>query len=94
MNAPQIRPDSSTSEATALEPLYEVVLHNDDVNSMDHVVEALMRVFGHPVEIAVRIMLEAHYTGRAVAEVEGEAAARRHRDELQSLGLTATIHPL
>lgn len=94
MNAPQVRPETSTNDAAALEPLYEVVLHNDDVNTMEHVVKALMRVFGHPAEISVRIMLEAHYTGRAVAEVEGESAARRHRDQLQSLGLTATIHPL
>lgn len=94
MNTPQTTPVISSETSSAIERLYEVVLHNDDVNPMDHVVVSLMRVFGHTVEIAVRVMLEAHYRGQAVAEVEAETPARAHRDQLQSLGLIATIHPV
>jgi len=80
----QVRPDD----------LYQVVLHNDDHNTMEYVVLCLMRVFGHPRELAVKIMLEAHSLGRAVAEVEPETPARQHRDQLQSCGLTATIEKI
>ena len=71
--------------------MYQVVLHNDDENSMEHVVGCLMQVFGHSQELAVRIMLEAHHTGQAIAEVEAEDPARLHRDQLESFGLTATV---
>ncbi len=93
MSAPRTAetPVKETREAVRLEDMYQVVLHNDDVNSMEHVVLCLMRVFGHSQELAVRIMLEAHHTGQAVAEVEPEAPARLHRDQLESFGLAATV---
>ncbi len=94
MNVPETLPSVSSKAASALERLFEVVLHNDDVNSMEYVVECLRRVFGHTEELAVRVMLEAHYQGQAVAEVEAETPARKHRDQLQSLRLIATLHPL
>ena len=78
----------------ALEPMYQVVLHNDDVHSMDFVVDSLMRVFKHTEAVAVHIMLEAHQRGRAVAEVEEKERALAHRDQLQSLGLGATAEPM
>jgi ATP-dependent Clp protease adaptor protein ClpS len=71
--------------------LYEVLLFNDDVNSMDHVVESLMNVFAHTPHLAVKITMEAHRNGRAIAEVEERELAQLHKDQLQSLGLTATI---
>ncbi|MCE9614695.1 MAG: ATP-dependent Clp protease adaptor ClpS [Lentisphaerae bacterium] len=71
--------------------MYQVVLHNDDHNSMEFVVLCLMRVFGHTADLAAKIMLEAHDRGRAIAEVEAEAEAKVHRDQLQSFGLSATV---
>ncbi|MBT3192466.1 MAG: ATP-dependent Clp protease adaptor ClpS [Verrucomicrobia bacterium] len=71
--------------------LYEVILFNDDVNSMEHVIDSLVDVFGHPEELAVKIMIEAHRRGRAIAEVEARSLAQRHKDQLQSYGLTASI---
>ncbi|MCC6174561.1 MAG: ATP-dependent Clp protease adaptor ClpS [Chloroflexi bacterium] len=75
----------------ALEP-YKVILHNDDVNSMDHVVRSLVRsVPGLGLGKAVRIMLEAHNSGRAVVIVCPLEPAELYRDRLESCGLTATI---
>ena len=73
------------------EDLFQVVLHNDDWNTMDHVVRCLMRIFGHSEALAVKIMLEAHARGKAIAEVEAETEAKKHRDQLQSAGLIATV---
>jgi ATP-dependent Clp protease adapter protein ClpS len=85
------RPVVGTESTTQLEDMFQVVLYNDDVNTMDRVVQALMQVFGHNETLAVKIMLEAHERGRAVAEVEAETSAKTHRDQLQSYGLIATV---
>ena len=73
------------------EGLYEVILFNDDVNAFDHVIESLVQIFHHPLQLAVKIAVEAHRSGRAIAEVESRKAAQLHKDQLQSLGLTAEI---
>jgi ATP-dependent Clp protease adaptor protein ClpS len=81
------------TRSRALDP-YAVVLHNDDVNSMDHVVRALMRsVPGLGVGKSIKIMLEAHNHGRAVVIVCPLEPAELYRDRLQSYSLTATIEP-
>jgi ATP-dependent Clp protease adaptor protein ClpS len=72
-------------------PLYKVLLHNDDVNSMDHVVETLMRVFKFERAICERIMLEAHYNGVALCAVEPLEQAELHREQLVSSSLVSTI---
>ncbi|MBA2447897.1 MAG: ATP-dependent Clp protease adaptor ClpS [Chloroflexi bacterium] len=77
----------------ALEP-YKVILHNDDHNSMDHVVRSLVRsVQGLSVNKAVQIMLEAHNSGRAIVTTCPLELAELYRDRLESCGLTATIEP-
>ena len=66
-----------------------VVLYNDAHNTMDFVVAALMRVFGHSAALAAKYMREAHDQGRAIAEVEDREQAVRHKQQLTMLGLTA-----
>jgi ATP-dependent Clp protease adaptor protein ClpS len=86
-------------EATVLErgkdllPLFKVLLHNDDKNSMEHVVRALMRVFRFDHSRSEEIMLEAHRSGVALCTVEPFEQAELHRDQLISLSLTSTIEP-
>jgi ATP-dependent Clp protease adaptor protein ClpS len=90
--AQTIRKTSAEAGTAVLhEDLFQVLLYNDDHNTMEHVVTSLMQVFHHPEALAVKIMLEAHEKGRAIAEVESESPARLHRDQLQSYGLTATL---
>ena len=75
-------------------PPYRVVLHNDDHNSMDHVVLSLMRcVPSLTVEDAAEIMLQAHNHGHATVIECRKEAAEHYRDSLESCGLTATIEP-
>jgi ATP-dependent Clp protease adaptor protein ClpS len=84
------RPDDE--QRTHVLPPYKVLLHNDDVNSMDHVVRSLMRsVPGIGRAAAMRIMLEAHLTGVALVTVCPLELAELYRDRLESCGLTATI---
>jgi len=85
------KPVADTETVERLEDMYQVVLHNDDYNTMEHVVLCLMRVFGHSEQLAVKVMLEAHEKGKAIAEVEAETPAKLHRDQLQSFSLSATV---
>ncbi len=84
-------------ETTVTEPLalmadlWQVVLFNDDVNSIEHVVISLMKVFDHASDLAIKITIDAHKNGKSVAEVEEESQAKLHKQQLQSLGLTASV---
>lgn len=75
-------------------PRYRVLLHNDDVNSMDFVVHALLRTVQRlSVDEAIKIMLEAHLQGKASVVVCPKETAEFYRAGLESYGLTSTIEP-
>ena len=74
-------------------PRYKVLLHNDDSNSMEHVLKALRHVFKFDVPECERIMLEAHQKGLALCTIEPLEQAELHRDQLRSFSLIATIEP-
>lgn len=76
-----------------LMPLYRVIIHNDDVNSMDHVIASLQEIFKFEFEACLAIMLEAHKTGCALCKVEPLEPAELHREMLQACSLVATIEP-
>ncbi len=90
---PSTIPEKLTHLHTAHIPRYKVLLHNDDKNSMDHVVLVLMQVFKFAKEECERIMLEAHHNGVALCIVEPLEQAELHRDQLRSFSLIATIEP-
>lgn len=73
-------------------PPYKVILHNDDHNSMDHVVQALRKsVPGMNLARATAIMWEAHTSGKAVVIACPLELAELYQQRLLSFGLTATI---
>ena len=81
-----------TRSLDELLPPTTVVLHNDDVNAMDHVVNALLgSVPELATEDAARIMLIAHEHGQADIISCPFERAELYRDRLESHGLTATI---
>jgi ATP-dependent Clp protease adaptor protein ClpS len=92
------QPDTLTSQDVEqllrLLPRYRVLLHNDDVNSMDFVVHALLRTVQRlTVDEAIKIMLEAHVHGKALVVICPKETAEFYRDGLESYGLTSTIEP-
>lgn len=73
-------------------PPYTVILHNDDVNEMGHVVTSILRcVPGIAPQQAVEIMMEAHNFGQAVVIVCPLELAELYRERLENCDLTATI---
>lgn len=90
--APVTGVDTETLER--LLPPYRVVLHNDDHNSMDHVVRSLVRcVPSLGRERAAEIMLQAHNRGSSTVITCPKEAAEHYRVCLEGRGLTATIEP-
>jgi ATP-dependent Clp protease adaptor protein ClpS len=86
-----IQPRTDTNTRTM--PLYKVLVHNDDHNSMDHVVRSLVETFRFEIPEAAAIMLEAHESGVALCKVEPQEYAELHRDKLQAFGLISTVEP-
>lgn len=90
--SPQVQEKEKT-RVTGIGPRYNVILHNDDYNSMDHVVAALMSVVGLTMEAAVEVMFTAHNNGTAIAATTHKEHAEAYREGLEAAGLTATIEP-
>ena len=53
---------------TELEPLYRVIIHNDDVTPMDFVVHILTTIFVLTQPNAMEVMLIAHFKGAAYVQ--------------------------
>lgn len=75
-------------------PRYRVLLHNDDFNSMEHVVQTLMKtVAGLTQPQAVDIMMEAHVSGVALVITCAQEHAEFYSETLKNHGLSSTIEP-
>lgn len=84
----------STSTVRKPAPRYRVLLHNDDFNTMEHVVESLMKtVAGMTQPQAVDIMMEAHTNGLALVITCALEHAEFYCETLINHGLSSTIEP-
>ncbi len=59
------------------EPLYRVIVHNDDLTPMDFVIHVLSTIFLVPDPNAATIMYSAHLTGQAYVQTLPRSEARR-----------------
>ncbi len=48
---------------------FQVVIHNDDITTMDFVVHVLCSIFHKPAEEAANIMMLVHNSGKGIAGV-------------------------
>ncbi|XP_044493524.1 ATP-dependent Clp protease adapter protein CLPS1, chloroplastic [Mangifera indica] len=75
-------------------PPYRVILHNDNYNKREYVVQVLMKVIpGMTLDNAVNIMQEAHYNGLSVVIICSQADAEDHCMQLRGNGLLSSIEP-
>lgn len=56
---------------------YVVILYNDDHHEMEEVAGQLQKATGYTMERCVRVMLEAHERGRAIAYTGGADECER-----------------
>lgn len=83
-----------SSTARKLAPRYRVLLHNDDFNSMEYVVQVLMQTVPSLTQPqAVNIMMEAHTNGLALVITCALEHAEFYSEILNTHGLSSTIEP-
>jgi ATP-dependent Clp protease adaptor protein ClpS len=83
---PDVLPEETTETRTRRQPPYAVILHNDDFNGMEFVVNVLRKVFGYTLEKCVELMQEAHEKGRSVVWVGPLEVAELKADQIHSCG--------
>ena len=75
-------------------PPYNVILFNDEYNSMDYVVAVLLHTINTLTQgEAEQIMLTAHLMGNAIVITCPKETAEFYQERILSYGLTATIAP-
>lgn len=83
-----------SSTVRKIAPRYRVLLHNDDFNSMEYVVQTLMTTVPSITQPqAVDIMMEAHTNGVALVITCAQEHAEFYCETLKNHGLTSTIEP-
>ncbi|NES24709.1 MAG: ATP-dependent Clp protease adapter ClpS [Symploca sp. SIO3E6] len=75
-------------------PRYRVLLHNDDFNSMEYVVQVLISTVASLTQPqAVNIMMEAHISGLALVITCAQEHAEFYCETLKTHGLSSTMEP-
>lgn len=82
------------STVRKIAPRYRVLLHNDDFNPMEYVVQTLMATVASLTQPqAVSIMMEAHMSGLALVITCAQEHAEFYCETLNTHGLSSTIEP-
>jgi len=82
---------TQTKEKTALGTPWNVVVHNDPINSTTYVTMVFKRVFGFSTQKATQHMLEVHERGRSILWTGERERAEFYTQQLQSYLLLTTI---
>ncbi len=85
--------DPKTSSRTHQLPPYKVILHNDEVNTFDHVIETILKLTPLSPREAIRCTLEAHEAGQALLLVTTKERAELCVEQFASCKLTVTAEP-
>ena len=56
LELPELKEDTSTSANR----LWQIVLLDDDTHTYDYVIEMLVEIFHHPIDLAYRVRAERH----------------------------------
>ena len=87
------RPDVQVEQTTRLLPPYRVLLHNDDVNTFEHVIRTILQLTPLKEPEAVARTIEAHETGSSLLLVTHRERAELYVEQFTSKQLTVTCEP-
>ena len=74
-------------------PMYNVIMHNDDVTTMDFVVYVLVKIFRKSEEDAETLMLKVHNEGSAIVGTYSQDIAQSKANYTMNLA-KANNYPL
>lgn len=83
--------DVHTGTVDELVDVRYLVVYNDDVNTFDWVIQALIEICGHTEIQAEQVTLLVHYKGKAVAKEGPYEMLRPMKEGLTDRGIQATI---
>lgn len=94
-NNTKIKEDTITDLLNELdinkEQNYNLILWNDHVNSMEYIVVCLYDICQLSAEDSMKIMLEAHLNGKAVAKSGSEEDMLKFKQGLNDRNIDATV---
>lgn len=70
---------------------HEIVLHNDEVNTFDFVIDSLINVCEHTTEQAEQCTWLVHFKGKCTVKTGEYKDLKPRCSKLQSLGLSAEL---
>jgi len=98
------RPKREPLKEPQKQPPHAVIIHDDDVNSIEFVVMLIQKVFGYGLNKAVEHTLEVHTKGRSIVWTGMKEPAELKADQVRSCGpdpinskaspLRVTVEPL
>ena len=79
-------PEAEVETQRKRQPPYGVILHNDDLNTFEFVIETIRKVFGYDYEKCFKLTLEAHDQGRSLLWAGTLEGAELKREQVLSRG--------
>jgi ATP-dependent Clp protease adaptor protein ClpS len=80
-----------TSSEPALEPLYHLILLDDNDHTYQYVVELLGRVLGYAPAKAFALACVVDSQGRAIVETSSKERVMRHQERIHTFGADPRI---
>jgi ATP-dependent Clp protease adaptor protein ClpS len=68
-----------------------LIVHNDDVNSFDWVIDSFVDVLNHAADQAEQLAVMIHYKGKATVKTAAYSVLKPKKDALCDRGLSAVI---
>lgn len=70
---------------------YRIILHNDDYNTFEHVINCLMKICGHEFEQASQCAHIVHFNGKCDVKYGDYDTVSKMKEKLQISGLNVTM---
>ena len=93
MSEPLTVPDVLEDVRVQQLPPFRVILHNDDVNTVEHVIRTILELTRLGEQEAVLRTLEAHETGLSLLLTTHKERAELYVEQFASCSLTVTCEP-
>jgi len=86
VEVPVATPHGRGATVPQSQPLFNVVLIDDDEHTYDYVIEMLVKVFGRSVEESFELAREVDHQGRVIVETTHQERAELKRDQILGFG--------
>jgi ATP-dependent Clp protease adaptor protein ClpS len=88
---PQVETEDDIALLSVEDEVKKLILHNDDYNTFDWVIEALVEICKHNTEQAEQCAYIVHYRGKCQVKHGSEDQMNRLHAALVQRGLSATV---